>query len=96
MTALLCSDTLLYYMIFVHCSKSAHAICQNRSRVFWLAGNNESFERVITIMHEKCAVLKMAASSRFAEVAQEEINQIIDDAIPKKHKEADKLEHRRL
>ena len=50
-------------MIFVHCSKSAHAIGQNRSRVFWLPGNNESFEWcVITIMHEKCAVLKMARS----------------------------------
>ena len=49
-------------MIFVHCSKSAHAIGQNRSRVFWLPGNNESFECVITIMHEKCAVLKMARS----------------------------------
>ena len=47
-------------MIFVHCSKSAHAISQNRSRVFWLPGNNESFES--TIMHEKCAVLKMARS----------------------------------
>ena len=49
-------------MILVHCSKSAHAIGQNRSRVFWLPGNNESFECVITIMHEKCAVLKMARS----------------------------------
>ena len=47
-------------MIFVHCSKSAHAIGQNRSRVFLLPGNNESFECIITIMHEKCAVLKMA------------------------------------
>ena len=70
-------------MIFVHCSKSAHAIGQNRSRVFWLPGNNESFECVITIMHEKCALLKMAVGSRLAEVDQEEINQIIDDAIPK-------------
>ena len=34
-------------MIFVHCSKSAHAIGQNRSRVFLLPGNNESFECVI-------------------------------------------------
>ena len=34
-------------MIFVHCSKSAHAIGQNQSRVFWLPGNNESFECVI-------------------------------------------------
>ena len=49
-------------MIFVHCSKSAHAIGQNRLRVFWLPGNNESFECVITIMYEKCAVLKMARS----------------------------------
>ena len=49
-------------MIFVHCSKSPHAIGQNRSRVFWLPGNNESFGCVITIMHEKCAVLKMARS----------------------------------
>ena len=49
-------------MIFVHCSKSVHAIGQNQSRVFWLPGNNESFEYVITIMHEKCAVLKMARS----------------------------------
>ena len=49
-------------MIFVHCSKSAHAIGQNRSRVFWLPGNNESFVCVITIMHKKCAVLKMARS----------------------------------
>ena len=48
-------------MIFVHCSKSAHAIGQNRSRVFWLPGN-ESFECVITITHEKCALLKMARS----------------------------------
>ena len=71
-------------MIFVHCSKSACGIGQNRSRVFWLPGNNESFECVIT--HEKCAVLKMAAGSKFAEVDQEEINQIIDDAIPKNTK----------
>ena len=49
-------------MIFVYCSKSAHAIGQNRSRVFWLPGNNESFECVITITHEKCALLKMARS----------------------------------
>ena len=49
-------------MIFVHCSKSAHAIGQNRSRVFWLPGNNESFECVITITHEKRAVLRMAKS----------------------------------
>ena len=34
----------------------------------------------------QCAVLKMAAGSRFAEVDQEEINQIIDDAIPKNTK----------
>ena len=34
-------------MIFVHCSKFAHAIGQNRSRVFLLPGNNESFEYVI-------------------------------------------------
>ena len=49
-------------MIFVHCSKSAHAIGQNRSRVFWLPGNNESFECIITITPEKCAVFKMAKS----------------------------------
>ena len=49
-------------MIFLHCSESAHAIGQNRSRVFWLPGNNESFECVITITHEKCALLKMARS----------------------------------
>ena len=49
-------------MIFVHCSKSAHAIGQNRSHVFWLPGNNESLECVITIKHEKCALLKMARS----------------------------------
>ena len=49
-------------MIFVHCSKSAHAIGQNRSRVFWLPGNNKSFECVITITHEKCVLLKMARS----------------------------------
>ena len=49
-------------MIFVHCSKSAHAIGQNRSRVFWLPGKNESFECVITITHEKCAVFEMAWS----------------------------------
>ena len=48
-------------MIFVHCSKSAHAIGQNRSRVFWLPGN-ELFECVITITHGKCALLKMARS----------------------------------
>ena len=51
-------------MIFVHCSKSVHAIGQNRSCVFWLPGNNKSFECVITIMHEKCAVLKMARRKR--------------------------------
>ena len=49
-------------MIFVHCSKSAQAIGQNRSRVFWLPGNDESFECVITITHEKCALLKIARS----------------------------------
>ena len=49
-------------MIFVHCSQSAHAIGQNRSRVFWLPSNNELFECVITITHEKCALLKMARS----------------------------------
>ena len=49
-------------MVFVHCSKSAHAIGHNRSLVFWLPGNNESFECVNTITHEKCAVLKMARS----------------------------------
>ena len=38
-------------MIFVHFSKSAHAIGQNRSRVFWLPGNNESFECVLTITY---------------------------------------------
>ena len=38
----------------------------------------------MTVTHEKCALLKMAA--RFAEVDQEEINQIIDDAIPKNTK----------
>ena len=73
-------------MIFVYCSKSARAIGQNRSRVFWLPGNNESFERVITITHEKCALLKMAARSMFAEVDQEKINQIIDNAMPKNTK----------
>ena len=36
-------------MIFVHCSKSAHVIGQNRSRVFWLPDNNESFECVIIV-----------------------------------------------
>ena len=49
-------------MIFVHCSKSGHAIGQNRSRMIWLPGNNELFECVITITHEKCALLKMARS----------------------------------
>ena len=49
-------------MIFVHCSKSAHTIGQNRSRVFWLPGNNESFECVITTKREKCALFKMARS----------------------------------
>ena len=43
-------------MIFVHCSKSANVIGQNRSRVFWLPGNNESFECVITITHEVCII----------------------------------------
>jgi hypothetical protein len=40
--------------------------------------------------HKKCALLKMAASeaggSRFARVDEEEINQIIEDAIPKSTK----------
>ena len=49
-------------MIFVHYSKCAHAIGQNRSHVFWLPGNNESFECVVTTTHEKCAVLKLAKS----------------------------------
>ena len=30
--------------------------------MFWLPSNNESFECVITIMREICAVLKMARS----------------------------------
>ena len=30
--------------------------------MFWLRGNNESFECVITITHKKCALLKMARS----------------------------------
>ena len=49
-------------MIFVHCSKSAHAIGQNQSRVLLLPGNNESFECVIDNNAEKCALLKMARS----------------------------------
>jgi uncharacterized protein YwlG (UPF0340 family) len=44
----------------------------------------------LTITHKKCALLKMAASeaagSRFARVDEEEINQIIEDAIPKSAK----------
>ena len=36
-------------MIFVHRSKHTHAIGQNQSRVFWLPGNNESFECIIHI-----------------------------------------------
>ena len=42
-------------MIFVHCSKSALAIGQNRSREFWLLGNNGWFD-------EKGASLKIARS----------------------------------
>ena len=30
--------------------------------MFWLPGNNKSFECAITIMDEKCALLKMARS----------------------------------
>ena len=30
--------------------------------MFWLPGNNESFGCVITITHEKCALLKMVRS----------------------------------
>jgi hypothetical protein len=44
---------------------------------------------LLTITHKKCALLKMAASkaagSRFAR-DEEEINQIIEDAIPKSTK----------
>jgi uncharacterized protein YwlG (UPF0340 family) len=61
--------------------------------VFLLPGNNESCECVIdnkSITHKKCALLKMATSeaagSRFAKVDEEEINQIIEDAIPKSTK----------
>ena len=39
-------------MMFVHCSKSANMIGQNRSHVFWL-----------TITHEKCGIIEMAAGS---------------------------------
>jgi uncharacterized protein YwlG (UPF0340 family) len=43
-----------------------------------------------SITHKKCTLLKMAASeaagSRFARVDEEEINQIIEDAIPKSTK----------
>ena len=45
---------------------------------------------LLTITHKKGALLKMAASeaagSRFARVDEEEINQIIEDAIPKRTK----------
>jgi uncharacterized protein YwlG (UPF0340 family) len=58
--------------------------------VFLLPGNKESCECVLTITNKKCALLKMAASeaagSRFARVDEEEISQIIEDAIPKSTK----------
>ena len=60
--------------MLVHYSKSAHAIGQNRSRVFWLPGKNESyFSALLTITNANCELLKMAAGSSFAEVDQEEI-----------------------
>ena len=42
--------------MFVYCSKSAHAIGQNRSRAFWLPGNNEWFVCII----DKYRILKSA------------------------------------
>ena len=44
------------------------------------------FECVLSTTHEKGALLKMAAGSRFAEVDQQEINQTMDDATPQKTK----------
>ena len=77
-------------MIFVHCSKSAHAIGQNRSRVFWLPGNNESFECVIIIMHEKCALLKMVRSKTSRKLylqVDKQVEENIDEFYYKDQKE---------
>ena len=41
---------------------------------------------LLTITHKKCTLSKLAAGSRFARVDEEEINQIIEDAIPKSTK----------
>jgi adenosine/AMP kinase len=55
----------------------------------YLATKNPA-NALLTITHKKCALLKMAASeataSRFARVDEEEINQIIEDAITKSTK----------
>ena len=49
-------------MIFVHCSKSTHAIGQNRSRAFGYLATTSRLSALLTITHEKCALLKMARS----------------------------------
>ena len=82
-------------MIFVHCSKSAHAIGQNRSRVFWLPGNDESFECVITITHEKCALLKSKTSrKRYSKVCKANKLKKISMNSTMKTKKENNLENR--
>ena len=62
-------------MIFVHCSKSAHAIGQNRSRVFFYLATKSRLSALLTRMHEKCALLKMARSK-----ASSKLNLQVDKA----------------
>ena len=50
---------VLIYMIFVHCSKSVHAIGQNQSHVFFYLETTSRLSALLRIAHEKCALLKL-------------------------------------
>ena len=50
-------------MIFVHCSKSAHTIGQNGSRVFRYLATTSRLSALLRITpDEKCALLKLSRS----------------------------------
>ena len=53
-------------MIFVHCTKSTHAIGQNQSRAFLLSGNNESFECSIDNNARKTCIIHQKMAANFA------------------------------
>ena len=87
-------------MIFVRCSKSTHAIGQNQSLVFWLSGNNESFEcsidknaRKACIVHPKWLQLfyKMASILLQNDTFVRNYNQIVHEGSPKR--KTKKAEH---